>query len=55
MPRITVNGKPFNNLMPPQQFSDEQIADVLTYVLNSWGNDFGTVSVADVKRVHSQN
>ena len=52
---ITVNGKPFNNLMPPQQFSDEQIADVLTYVLNSWGNDFGTVSVADVKRVHSQN
>jgi len=46
---ITVNGKPFNNLMPPQDFTDQQIADVLTYVLNSWGNDFGSVSAADVK------
>ena len=52
---ITVNGKPYNNLMPPQQFTDDQIADVLTYVMNSWGNDFGTVSAADVKRVHAQN
>ena len=52
---ITVNGKPYNNLMPPQQFTDDQIADVLTYVMNSWGNDFGTVSTADVKRVHAQN
>jgi nitrite reductase (NO-forming) len=52
---ITVNGKPYNNLMPPQQFSDDQIADVLTYVMNSWGNNFGTVSTADVKRMHSEN
>ncbi|HVS51567.1 MAG TPA: copper-containing nitrite reductase [Opitutaceae bacterium] len=46
---ITVNGKPFNNLMPPQDFTDEQIADVLTYVMNSWGNDYGAVSAAEVK------
>ena len=52
---IVVNGKPYNNLMPPQQFTDDQIADVLTYVMNSWGNDFGTVSTADVKRVHAEN
>ncbi|MBI5767600.1 MAG: nitrite reductase, copper-containing [Verrucomicrobia bacterium] len=52
---ITVNGKPYNNVMPPQQFTEDQIADVLTYVMNTWGNDFGTVSLADVKRVHSQN
>ncbi|MDE3084578.1 MAG: cytochrome c [Verrucomicrobiota bacterium] len=51
---ITVNGKPFNNLMPPQQFTDGQIADVLTYVMNSWGNNFGAVSAADVKRVREQ-
>ena len=52
---ITVNGKPYNNLMPPQVFTDDQIADVLTYVMNSWGNNLGTVSIADVKRVHAEN
>ena len=52
---ITVNGKPFNNMMPPQEVSDDQAADVLTYVMNSWGNDFGTVMPADVKRVRSEN
>jgi nitrite reductase (NO-forming) len=52
---ITVNGKPFNNVMPPQEFTDDQVADVLTYVMNSWGNDFGTVSTAEVKRVRAEN
>ena len=52
---IVVNGKPYNNVMPPQVFTDDQIADVLTYVMNSWGNNFGTVSTADVKRVHADN
>ncbi|HWL16183.1 MAG TPA: copper-containing nitrite reductase [Opitutus sp.] len=51
---ITVNGKSYNNLMPPQDFSDSQIADVLTYVMNEWGNEFGTVSPADVKAVRTQ-
>jgi nitrite reductase (NO-forming) len=51
---ITVNGKPFNNMMPPQEVTDEQAADVLTYVMNTWGNDFGTVSAADVRRVRSE-
>ncbi len=52
---VTVNGKQFNNVMPPQPFDDEQIADVLTYVMNSWGNNFGTVSATDVKRARSEN
>ena len=52
---ITVNGKPYNNLMPPHDFSDEQTADVLTYVMNTWGNDFGSVSTTDVKRVRGDN
>ena len=52
---ITVNGKPYNNLMPPQVFTDEQIADVLTYVMNSFGNEDGTVSPAEVKRIRTQN
>jgi nitrite reductase (NO-forming) len=53
---IAVNGKPYNNMMPPQpQLDDTQVADVLTYVLNEWGNSGGTVSVADVKRARAEN
>jgi nitrite reductase (NO-forming) len=48
---VTVNGKTYNNVMPPLPLDDHQVADVLTYVMNSFGNDGGTVSVADVRRV----
>jgi nitrite reductase (NO-forming) len=50
---ITVNGVVYNNAMPAQNLSQEEIADVLTYVMNSWGNDFGRVTVQDVNRVRS--
>ena len=49
---VTVNGKEFNSVMPPMpQLSDAEIADVLTYVMNSWGNDLGVVTAADVAAV----
>ena len=35
---ITVNGKTFNNTMPPQNLSDEEVAAVLTYVYGNFGN-----------------
>ena len=52
---IVVNGKPYNNMMPPVDVSDDQAADVLTYVMNSWGNALGPVNPADVKRVRTEN
>ena len=45
---ITVNGKKYNGVMPPQALDNQQIADVLTYVMNSWGNDGGVVTVKEV-------
>lgn len=46
---IEVNGNTYNAVMPHLAYlSDEQIADVLTYVLNAWGNDGGYVSVEQV-------
>lgn len=47
---ITVNGVVFNGVMPGQKdvLDNQQIADVLTYVLNSWGNDGGTVTNEEV-------
>lgn len=50
---VVVNGTTYNNVMPAQMLTDEQIADVLTFVMNSFGNDFGRVTIDDVRRVHS--
>lgn len=46
---ITVNGKKYTTPMPPQALSDQQIADVLTYVYASWGNNKKVVTTAMVK------
>ena len=36
---VVVNGKKYNTMMPQQDYlTDIQIADVLNYVRNSWGN-----------------
>lgn len=47
---ITVNGKTYNNMMPRQVLSDEEVANVLTYVYNSWGNNKTVVTPAMVKK-----
>jgi mono/diheme cytochrome c family protein len=46
---ITVNGAKFNGAMPAQALSDQQIADALTYVYSSWGNNKTKVTPAMVK------
>jgi mono/diheme cytochrome c family protein len=47
---ITVNGKKYDVLMPGQNYlNDQQIADVLNYVRNSWGNKGKIITVAMVK------
>lgn len=48
---VVVNGKKYNIPMPAQEYlTDEQIADVLNYVRNSWGNKIpGNVMPATVK------
>ncbi|MCB1041474.1 MAG: c-type cytochrome [Acidobacteria bacterium] len=48
---VTVNGEKYNSVMPSQHhLSDAEIANVLTYVLNTWGNDFGHVTAAEVSK-----
>ena len=38
--------------MPPMnQFNDDEVANILTYVLNSWGNPGGQILTEDVKKV----
>jgi nitrite reductase (NO-forming) len=50
--KVTVNGVEYNSVMPPlSHLNDDDIANIITYVFNSWGNNFGVVSAADVARV----
>ncbi|MCL5029796.1 MAG: copper-containing nitrite reductase [Bacteroidetes bacterium] len=51
---VTVNGKQFNNTMPPQSLTDDQIAAVLTYVYHSFGNSGKTVTKDDVTKVRGE-
>ena len=48
---ITVNGNKFNSIMTPQPFNDQQIANVMTFVNNSWGNAGPVVTAEQVKKV----
>jgi nitrite reductase (NO-forming) len=48
---ITVNGTSYDGVMPPVLLTDEQVAQVLTYVRNSWGNQGEAVSPHDVTLV----
>lgn len=41
---VKVNGKTYNNVMPNLNLSNRQIADALTFVSNSFGNDEGAVT-----------
>lgn len=46
---IEVNGEKYDSVMPGIALNDGQVANVLTYVLNSFGNAGGQVSPAEVK------
>ncbi len=36
--KVVVNGVTYNNAMPPSGFADDEIADVMNYIRNSFGN-----------------
>ncbi len=46
---ITVNGELYNSVMPALQLSDDKVANVVTFIRNSWGNQGDVVTLADVK------
>jgi nitrite reductase (NO-forming) len=52
--KITVNGKEWNGVMPALALNDHQVANVLTYVRNSFGNQGDMVTPAEVKAVRDE-
>jgi mono/diheme cytochrome c family protein len=52
--KIEVNGEVYKNFMPSHaKLTDEEIADVLSYIRSSFGNNFGPVTADMVKKIRS--
>jgi nitrite reductase (NO-forming) len=52
---VTVNGNQFNSVMPPMsQLRDDEVANILTFVRNSWGNQGDGVAQADVTEIRAK-
>lgn len=52
---IVVNGKKYNGVMPAiVNLSDDDVANVLTYVRNEWGNEGDAVTLDEVKAVRAK-
>ena len=53
--KVTVNGNEYNSVMPPMtQLNDDEIANILTFVLNSWGNPGGRITADEVAKARAQ-
>jgi mono/diheme cytochrome c family protein len=44
---IVVNGTTYNSTMAPMGLSDDEIADVMNYINNSWGNTNNNIVTAE--------
>ena len=51
---ITVNGKLYNSVMPKLNLTDEEVANVLTYIYNNWDNNGTVVSPEQVASQRGQ-
>ncbi|MBS1661252.1 MAG: cytochrome c [Bacteroidetes bacterium] len=56
MQGVEVEGEEYHGVMAPHSdLTDAQIADVLTYVRNSFGNKAKAVTAAEVKAIRAKN
>lgn len=46
---ITVNGETYNSVMTSQNLNDQEVANVMTYIYNNWGNNGTDVTEEMVK------
>src|SRR5699024_4155520 len=52
---LTVDGVTFNGVMPAMDYlDDEEVANIVTFVFNSWGNDGSSASVEQVAAQRAQ-
>jgi mono/diheme cytochrome c family protein len=50
--KMVVNDITYNSVMSPMGLSDKEVADVMNYINNSWGNTYGEIITSeDVTKV----
>ena len=53
--KVMVNAVGYDSMMPPMsQLNDDEVANILSFALNSWGNKGGRVSAAEVAKVRAE-
>jgi nitrite reductase (NO-forming) len=51
---VTVNGEDFNSVMPPMsQLNDDEVANILTFVYDAWGNNKSVISPETVAKIRA--
>jgi nitrite reductase (NO-forming) len=51
---VKVNGQDYNSVMPPMsQLTDDEVANILTYVRNSWDNGGGRIAKDEVAKLRA--
>ena len=54
--KVEVKGETYNSVMPPQaHLTDQQIADVLTFITHNFGNEASEITKEEVSEVRSAN
>ena len=48
--KVVVNGEQYNSSMPAIQLSDHDVANVLTFLLNTWENNGGQIAPGQVQQ-----
>ena len=52
---VDIDGESYHNVMAPHaELTDQEIADVLTYVRNSFGNKAKAITAAEVKAIRAK-
>ncbi len=52
---IEVNGEKYDNIMTPMGLSDQEVADAMNYVMNSWSNNIkDMVTVEEVAAIQEK-
>lgn len=49
--KLVVNGKEYNGVMPAWELSDEDVANVITFIYSKWGNDGSMATPDEVRSV----
>lgn len=52
--KVVVNGAEYNGVMPALGLDDEDVANVVTYIMNTWGNKGDETTPAEVKALRKK-